>query len=274
MMKEFGRTGALLLLPSLMGFLLLYILPFLWGLRYSVSRSGFDDAFVGLSNYRYVIHSPSFRLALKNNLVFLAIGIPLLIVISFLLALLVYEVKASPWVKLAIVLPIAIPSASVSGFFREFMATGIHNLMDSDLAMVSVIILFIWRSTGYNLLVYLAALGSMDQSLLESALMDGASYRQRVQHVILPALTPATVFVSILSIINSYRVYKDVFILQGNYPNSRIYMLQHYMNNQFAHLQYQNLTAAAFLFVLLIFGVALIFFYVDHRYHLRTGGSH
>jgi len=252
--------------------MLLYTLPFLWGLRYSVSRSGFDDSFVGLHNYRVVLASPSFRLAFKNNVVFLAVGIPLLIVISFLLALLIHEVQSPSWVKLAVVLPIAIPSASVSGFFREFMATGIHNLMDSDLAMVSVIILFVWRSTGYNLLVYLAALGSMEHSLMEAAMMDGAGYWQRVRHVVIPLLTPATVFVSLLSVINSYRVYKDVFILQGNYPNSRIYMLQHYMNNQFGHLQYQNLTAAAFLFSLLIFGFAMLFFYVDHRFHTKTGG--
>lgn len=270
-MKAKNYKGYLFILPSLTGFFLLYILPFVWGIRYSVSRSGFDTSFVGLHNYKELLSSLSFKLALKNNIIFLFVGIPALIVISFLLALIIHEIEAPQIIKLAIILPIAIPSATVGGFFREVFASGINNIIDSDYAMVVAILIFIWRGTGYNLIVYLASLTQLDKSIIEAAKIDRANYFQIVRHIIIPQVTPATVFVSIISIINSFKVYKDLYILQGNYPNPHIYMLQHYMNNQFRALEYQKLTSAAYIFSIVIFFIALIFFFIDRR-HLEKGG--
>lgn len=250
---------------------MLYVLPFFWGIKYSVSRSGFDSSFVGLENYHAVFSSLSFRLALKNNLIFLLVGIPLLVIVSFTLALIIHEIKAPKILKLAIILPITIPSATVSGFFREIFATGVNNLMDSQFGLLVVLLIYLWRSTGYNLIVYLAAFIQLDQSVDEAAQIDGATYLQRLWHVTIPLVTPATVFVSIISIINSFKVYKDIYILQGNYPNSQIYMLQHYMNNKFRNLEYQKLTSAAYVFAIVIFTIALLFFYIDKRYLKKLG---
>lgn len=270
-LKTKSYKGFLFILPSLIGFFLLYILPFILGFRYSLAKSGFDTTFVGISNYRSILGSLSFKLALKNNITFLIIGIPLLIIISFILALIIHEIKAPRIVKLAIILPIAIPSATVSGFFNEVFASGINNLLDSDYAMVAAILIFIWRGTGYNLIVYLAALTQMDKSIIEAAKIDRANYLQIVRYIIIPQVTPSTVFVSIISIINSFKVYRDLYILQGNYPNPNIYMLQHYMNNLFRALEYQKLASAAYIFSLIIFLAALAFFYVDRQY--QQGGT-
>lgn len=261
----------LFILPSLIGFSLLYLIPFISGIRYSFSRSGFDTTFVGLKNYSSIFNSQSFRLALKNNLVFMLVGIPLIVGLSFFLALIIKEINAPKYVKLAIMLPITIPSATVSGFFRKIFGTGAFNLIDSEYAMIAVILIYLWKNTGYNLIIYLAGFTQMDKNIIEASKIDGANYYQRLRHVIIPLCTPITVFVVIISIINSFKVFKDVYILQGNYPNPQIYMLQHYMNNKFRDLQYEKLTSAAYIFSLVIFTFALIFFMIDKRYSKKVG---
>lgn len=270
-MKRF--KGYLFILPSLIGFSIFYIIPFFSGIRYSTFKSGFDKSFVGLQNYINVINSEAFRLALKNNVIFMAIGIPLAIVLSFILALIIEEIDASKYVKLAIILPIAIPSAITSGFFRKVFGSGIENILNSEYAMLAVIVIYIWRSIGYNLIIYLATLTHMDKSVIEASKIDGSTYIQRIRHIIIPLTTPTTVFVFIVSVINSFKVFKDVFILQGSYPNQRIYMLQHYMNNVFRNLRYQSLTAASYIFSILIFASAGIFFYMDKRFTRSIEGE-
>lgn len=260
-----------LMMPSFIGFSILYILPFLWGIKYSFSKSGFDDTFVGLSNYVDVLSGSAFRLALKNTAVFMGVSIPLIMVLSFLLALAIYELKPPKLVYLFIVLPIAIPSASAAGFFRKLLITGSFNLMDSDYAILGVILIFIWKNTGYNLIIYLAGLLQLDRSVLEAAEIDGAGYLQRLRNVILPMCTPVAAFAGIVTIINSFKSFKDVYILQGSYPNPQIYMLQHYMNNKFKDLQYEKLTSAAYIFAVVIFAFALLLFYMDRRHARKVG---
>lgn len=258
-------------LPSLLGFAVLYLIPFLWGIKYSLSKSGFDSTFVGFANYSEVFGSGAFRLAVKNTIVFMGVSIPLLMVLSFVLALALYELKPPRFVYLFIMLPIAIPSAAAAGFFRRFIGAGAFSLMNSDYAMLGVIMIFIWKNTGYNLIINLAGLLQLDTSVLEASKLDGATYWQRLRHVIIPLCTPTTVFAGIVTIINSFKVFKDVYVLQGSYPNPGIYMLQHYMNNKFSDLQYEKLTSAAYVFALAIFAFAFLLFLLDKRYARKVG---
>jgi multiple sugar transport system permease protein len=261
------------LLPSLIGFVVLYLIPFIWGIKYSFSRSGFDSTFVGFANYSEVLASGAFRLALKNTGIFMAIAIPLIMIVSFLLALAIYELKPPKFVYLFMILPIAIPSAAAAGFFRKLIGTSAFSLMNSDYAMLGVILIFIWKNTGYNLIINMAGLLQLDTSITEASKIDGATYFQRLRHVIIPLCTPTTVFAGIVTIINSFKVFKDVYVLQGSYPNPSIYMLQHYMNNKFNDLQYEKLTSGAYIFALVIFAFAFFLFYLDKSYTKKVGES-
>jgi len=263
--------GYLFILPSLIGFGILYVIPFLGGIKYSVSKSGFDNTFVALKNYKDVFSSEAFKLALKNTSFFMGLAIPLLIIISFILALIIYEIKAPKILKLFIILPMTIPSGTVAGFFRKIFGLDGFNIIDSEYAMLVVILIFIWRNTGYNLIVYLAGLSQINKEVVEAAKIDGANYFQRLKHIIIPLCTPTTVFVAIITIINSFKVFKDIYILQGDYPNPKIYMLQHYMNNKFRDLQYEKLTSASYIFTILIFAFAAIIFIMDRRYEKKVG---
>lgn len=270
-MKDLQKIkGYFYLLPSFLGFLIFYLIPFIWGIRYSFSFSSFDSTFVGFKNYIDILSSPSFVLALRNNITFMIIGIPLIVVISFIIAYIINEINAPKYIKLAIMLPIAIPSATVAGFFRKVFGTGAFNLIDSKYAMTVVLLIYLWKNTGYNLIIYLVRLDQIDKEIMEAAKIDGANFIHRLRYIIIPLITPATVFVLILSIVNSFKVFKDVYILQGNYPNPEIYMLQHYMNNKFKDLQYEHLTSAAYIFSLVIIGFALLFFLLDRKYSKKV----
>lgn len=274
MIKQLRQLKAMVyMLPSLIGFSILYLIPFLWGIKYSLSKSGFDDTFVGFANYSEVLSSSAFRLALKNTGIFMGVAIPLIMILSFLLAIAIYELKPPKFVYLFMVLPIAIPSAAAAGFFRKIIGTGAFSLMNSDYAMLGVLLIFIWKNTGYNLLINMAGLLQLDTSVIEASKIDGATYFQRLRHVIIPLSTPTTVFAGIVTIINSFKVFKDVYVLQGSYPNPSIYMLQHYMNNKFNDLQYEKLTSGAYIFALVIFAFAFLLFYLDKSYSKRVGES-
>lgn len=268
-MKKF--KAYLILLPSLFGFFLLYILPFFIGIKFSLQRSSFNQEFVGLANYIKLFENEAFVLALKNNLLFMAIAIPLVMVVSFGVSLLMYELKVSNWIKIAMIIPIAIPSAAVSGFFKTVFDADGFSIIESNYAMLAVIIIYIWRSAGFNIIIYMAALGQMNKSTIEAASIDGAGYMSRLYHIIIPMMIPSTFFVAIMSIMNSFKVFKDVYILQGAYPNPQIYMLQHYMNNIFSKLQNEKLTSAAYIFTIFIFLFALVFYRVERRYLDKVG---
>ncbi len=261
----------LVLLPSLTGFFLLYILPFVIGLKYSVQRSSFNKEFVGLKNYMDIFDNEAFTLALKNNMIFMVIGIPLIIILSFVVSVAIYELKVSKFIKFALIIPIAIPSAAVAGFFKSVFDAEIFSLIDSQYAMLAVIIIYIWRSAGFNIIIYTAALSQMNKSAIEASSIDGATYLQRLYHIIMPMMIPSTFFVAILSIMNSFKVFKDIYILQGKYPNPQIYMLQHYMNNIFSKMQIERLTTAAYIFTAFIFLFALVFYRIERNYLDKVG---
>lgn len=269
--EKVGLIGIWFILPSFLGFLVLFLIPYLIGIKLSFQNSSLDSTFVGFNNYILLFQNEAFRLAVKNTLFFMGIAIPLILVISFLLALILYEIPTPGFVKLFIILPMFIPSGTVAGFFNDLFGNGVDNLLNSDKAMWVLIVLFIWRNTGYNLILYLAGLMRIDKSIIESSEIDGVNYWEKVQHIYMPLCTPTTVFVTVLSIINSFKVFKDIYILQGPYPNPRVYLLQHFMTNKFQSLQYAELTSAAYIFTIGVLVVVYLLFLVDRNYAKKVG---
>ncbi len=253
---------------SFIGIIVLYLLPLLASIFFSFTLSGYSTEFVGFMNYNNVIHSGAFQLAFRNTIEFLCLGIPISILWSLLLAILLNKIGTPLQWTLFIISPMFIPSASVTGFFRSVFDT----FLLSDNAMIVIILIFIWRTTGYSLLVYLVALNKMDSELLEAAYLDGASELTTYRKVVLPLLTPATIFAVIISLMNGFKVYKDIYVLQGAYPNSNIYMLQHYMNNTFRKLDFVKLVSSSNIFSILIIVLLLIIFILERSTSKKING--
>lgn len=263
--------GVKYIIPSLTGFLILYLIPLFLVLKYSFQKSSFNTSFVGFDNYINIVHNKSFCLAMNNTIKFVIIAIPLIIVLSFLLALTVYETKPPKFVSLFIILPMVIPSGSIAGFFKEAFGSGTNNILETKYAMIIVVFLYIWRNTGYNFIIYLASFSKIDRGIIEASEIDGISYLGKIKHIFIPLTAPGTAFVGILSIINSFKIFKDIFIIQGEYPNPSIYMMQHFLNNKFNFLKYEELTTAANIFTLMTLILVFIFLRIDRNYARKVG---
>ena len=113
---------------------------------------------------------------------------------------------------------------------------------------------------GYEMIAVDASPDMLAEAREKAAELDGATGSYIFFHIKLRYLSPTVLFVTILSIINSFKVFREIYLLTGDYPYDGLYMLQHFMNNMFKHLDYQRLSAAAvFLAIVIVILVALLF---------------
>ena len=126
--------------------------------------------------------------------------------------------------------------------------------------MIVVLLLFLWKNLGYNMILFMSGLANIPRDLLEVADVSGASEAYKFFSIKLRYLSPTVLFVTILSLINSFKVFREVYLLTGDYPYESLYMLQHFMNNTFRSLDYQKLSAAAVVMALvMVVLIALLF---------------
>jgi len=254
--KEAGVAFAFLA-PSLAGFALFYLIPF--GQNVLISFQGrLEGEGWTLAGYRELLLSSSFRQAAANTLWFNALGVPVLVVLSLFLALLLNQrVFFRNWLRTAYVLPLVVPAASIVMVWQilfdwngSLNAAGHHfglsrqDWMKSDGSGTILILIYIWKYAGYNIVLFLAGLQNIPESYYEVADMEGAGPVRKLQ-ITLTYLTPTTVLVVLMSLLNSFKIFRETYLLAGDYPYDRIYMMQHYMNNMFLSLDIQKLSAAA-----------------------------
>lgn len=258
-----GVTAALFLLPSLIGFSVFYLIPFLLGLYESFTDGSLGGHLVGFSNYSELLHSASFRKAAGNTALFTAISVPLLIALSLALAIVLNRpLILRSWLRMSFMLPLVVPVASVVTVWQIFfdwngtLNAWLHDLgynridwMQSNWSMSIVVVMYLWKNVGYDMVLLLAGLQSIPKDYYETASLEGAGRWHRFRHITLVYLTPTLFFVLLISIIHSFKVFRETYLLAGDYPYDRLYMLQHYMNNMFSVLDVQKLTAAATLMV-------------------------
>ena len=130
--------------------------------------------------------------------------------------------------------------------------------LKSDKSMIVIVLLFLWKNLGYNMILFLSALNNIPKDLIEVADLEGASPMWRMVHIKFRYLSPTFMFVTIMSLINSFKLFREVYLLTGDYPHENLFMLQHFMNNTFRTLDYQKLSSAALVMaavMVLIIGV-------------------
>lgn len=268
------------LAPSLIGFSIFYLYPFIIGVGYSFMDRTTDGSFVGLSNYKQLLDSSSFHKASINTMMFTGISVPLMIIFSLLLAMFLNQnVFIRKWLRTAYILPLVVPVATVvlmwqilfdwNGVLNGFM----HNLgyermdwMKSEWARVVVAVISLWKNIGYNILLFLAGLQSIPKDYYETADLEGAGRIRKLTNITLVYLIPTMFFVVLMSIINSFKIFRETYLIAGDYPHDSIYMLQHYMNNMFFSLDVQKLTAASTLMVVFILIFVFAMFALERQF--------
>lgn len=278
------KAAVIFLFPSLCGFMIFYILPFIQVIKYSFITDTFSGKFAGISNYVNIMHSTSFIKAAVNTLNFTAVSVPLLIVFSLAAAMMLNgNAYFSNIFRMLFMIPITIPVASVvmvwqmmvdeRGFMNRIIAALGYipiDWMNSKAAIVVVILMFLWKNTGYNMILFIAALQNIPKEYYEYASIEGAGSVSKFKNITIVYILPTLFFVFIISIINSFKVFREVYLIAGSYPGDSIYMLQHYMNNMFMSLDYQKLSAAAVLMALAIVIMLTVMFEVKS---LLSGNS-
>ncbi|MCR8630238.1 carbohydrate ABC transporter permease [Paenibacillus radicis (ex Xue et al. 2023)] len=268
------------LVPSVLGFALFYLIPFAMGVFYSFMDGTVDGHFVGLNNYHELLASDSFRKAASNTFYFSAVSVPLILALSLVLALLLNRnIYLRKWLRTAYVLPLVVPVASIiliwqmlfdwNGSVNAWLSfNGIERVdwMKTDTARYVIIIVYLWKNIGYNVILFLAGLQQIPKDYYETAQIEGAGCLRQFGSITLVYLTSTMFFVVIMSIINSFKVFRETYLIAGEYPHDSIYMMQHYMNNMFTSLDIQKLTAAASLMVGSILLIVMGLFALERRY--------
>ena len=242
--------------PSLIGVGVFFIVPFGVVVYYSMIDGVGSRNFVFLENFIKLFNNSAFIMAAKNTLQFSAIAVPLAVILSIVLALM---------------LECRIPMKSqFRTFFLSPMMVPVDiakiDWLQSDHCQAVVIILFLWKNLGYNMILFMAGLANIPKELLEVADVEGASEWYKFFAIKLRYLSPTVLFVTILSLINSFKVFREVYLLTGNYPYEKLYMLQHFMNNTFKSLDYQKLSAAAVVMALVMVVLIALLFYAEDKF--------
>ncbi len=274
-----GCLAWLFLGPSLLGFSLFYLLPFAAGFYYSLVESPVNGNFVGLHNYAALLKNPSFLLALSNTAKFTLICVPLNMALSLGAALLLNrKIRGRNLFRTIFITPLVIPVASVVLVWQAFFDLNgvlnslIHALgcqpvdwLKTDWSRAVILVVYLWKNIGYCMILFLAGLQNIPAEYYEAARIDGAGRFQEFFRITLVYLTPTAFFVFVISIINSFKVFRETYLIAGDYPQNSIYMLQHYMNNMFLALDYQKLTSAAFIMAAFIVAVVFLLFRVERK---------
>lgn len=269
--KKRDYVPYLFLAPSLILVAAFILIPFMDVIRRSFF-SAMSNQFVGFKNYITLFQNDAFRLASWNTIKFSLICIPFLLVFSLLLALLVSAFKEQRGIfKTSFLLPMAIPVASIVLLWKAvFEKQGILNAVlewaglqpidwiHSEWAFLVLVFTYLWKNVGYDMILWLSGISGIPPALYESAQIDGAGAVQRFFKITLPNLMPTVFTTAVLSLLNSFKVFREAYLIAGPYPDKSIYMLQHLFNNWFTSLDIDKMCAGAVVMALVVFGVILL----------------
>lgn len=271
---------AVCLAPSLVGVLIFFILPFLVIIFYSMVDNPISKDFVFLDNYINIIKNNAFKKAALNTFTFSIISVPLAVVLSMLLAMLLdCKIPFVSQFRTSFLCPMMVPVASVvliwqvifhyNGALNEFLSNfGVDKIdwLKSDMGQIVVVLLFLWKNLGYNMILFLSALNNIPKDVLEVATLEGAGSMYKFFRIKLRYLSPTILFVTVLSLINSFKVFREVYLLTGDYPYDSLYTLQHFMNNTFRNIDYQKLSSAAILMAIVMIIIIGALFIAENKF--------
>ncbi|MBN1190573.1 MAG: sugar ABC transporter permease [Dehalococcoidales bacterium] len=277
-------VGLRFILPTLILWLVWDMWPFIYSIYLSFTSWDLMGAknFVGIDNYRALAGDPLFWKSLRNTLLWLVFTVPLGVILSLALALAINSTnRLKEFLRVTYFLPVITPIAAVSlvwsylyqpnfGFFNLILSLmGINGpdwLLDPNTALISVGIMSLWHRVGFNMVVYLAALQTIPQSYYEAASIDGASVWRKIRSITLPMLKPVTLFVIIMSSIQAFGSFTEIYIMTEGGPMRATTFLSYYLYELgFTKLQMGYASSIAIILFVLMFGLTMFLFYLMNR---------
>jgi multiple sugar transport system permease protein len=278
-----GRIAAGFLAPSMLGLLAFTAFPIVASLLL-----GFfdwpvigDHVFTGLKNYQNLLTSAEFKTAVINTIVFVVLYVPLNIVISLGLAVWISpRIRPRGLYRTIFFIPVVTPVVANAAIFSLILAP--NGLIDSLMqtwfgvqapnflgsktwAMPAVVMLSIWQGFGYNMLVFSAALDNVPTSLTEAATIDGAGPSARFFRIVLPLITPSIFFAVVLTLISSFQVFTQAYVLTGGGPGNATTTMVLYLYEQGFQFYKLGLASAIAWVLFIIILVITIFQFIGQR---------
>ena len=275
--RRWNFWGYLFILPNFLGFLLFMLVPIIMALVFSFTNydviSQMD--FVGINNYVGLFTDDQFITSLLNTLWFAVLTVPTGVILALLLAVLFNrQIRGISIFRTFVFIPVITSMVAVSlvwsmlyednaGLLNTllgYVGLGpVHWLTDTNIAMISIAIMSVWKGLGYNMTIFLAGLQGVPGELYEAATIDGATARQKFMKITVPMIAPTTYFVTLMALIGSLQVFDQVWIMTQGGPvdatkTVAVYLYQY--GFQFYKMGYA--CAAAYVLFILVFIVSLI----------------
>lgn len=277
-------TGLIFLSPSLAGVLIFVMFPFA-----DVVKRSFTTAVTGewngIENYKLVYENKAFLLAVENTLRFTGVCLPLLLGIGLFVAVRLSKLKYIAALKSCFLFPMAMPAATVvfiwkmvfyrQGFLNGFLTklaavTGwalpgmteggiiLTDYMGTEASFFVLVFSYLWKNLGYMVILWLAGIMSVSTDIVEAAKVDGAGEFCCFWRIVFPCLKGSLYTITVLSFLNSFKVFREAYLVAGSYPNESMYLLQHLFNNWFTNLEFDKMAAAAVTIAAVLFGFILL----------------
>jgi multiple sugar transport system permease protein len=274
-----GKAAAGFLAPSLLGLMAFTSFPIVASLLLSFYNWPVfgSHTFIGLKNFQTLLGNDAFRTAILNTLLFVVLYVPLNIVISLGLAVWISpRIKGRGFYRTMFFIPAVTPVVANAAIFSLVLSP--NGLVDSlsqtwlgrqapnflgstTWAMAAVVLLSIWQGFGYNMLVFSAALDAVPTSLTEQAAIDGAGTWARFFRIVLPLLTPSIFFAVVLTLISSFQVFTQAYVLTGGGPGNTTTTMVLYLYEQgFRFFKLGLASAVAWVLFLIILAITVFQF--------------
>ncbi|MDR2659873.1 MAG: sugar ABC transporter permease [Spirochaetaceae bacterium] len=265
---------------SLAGFALFYLIPFLISAAYAFTENPIKMRFVGFQNFIDIFKNKFFLLGLKNTFIFMIFAIPLSIVSALGLALALKKLaRFINLFSIIFLIPLVLPSATTAHFWTQVFAPngalngllykfGISgpNWLAGNHAMGVMIFIYIWKTLGYNTVLFMAGLNSIPYFYYDCASVLGAGTWRKFKNITLVYLTPTFFLVFMMSFVNSFKIFREVYLIEGEFPPDSVYLLQYFVNNTLLSLHYHRLVSAVYVLTLIIVIVVVVSFRFENRF--------
>ena len=270
--KNDKLTALIFILPAVLGTLIFIVIPVIFS--FSLSFVNWDllspMSFAGLNNYREVLTDSSFLQVLINTFVFAISTSVFAVIIPLVLAcILNNKIRGSNFYKTAYFLPFITPMIVIAivwqwifdpniGLLNQLFHLNIKWLYDARFAMPALITVSVWKLIGYNMIIFLSGLSTINQELLEAAKIDGANTWQTFKNVTVPLLSPTIFFVIVITTISSFQVFDLIYIMtEGGPDNSTMVMVYSIYKYAFEFFDIGKASAIAYILFAIIFVLVL-----------------
>ncbi len=280
-MKEFlsklankqNFAGVLFILPSLFGTIVFIIIPIVCSFGLSFAKWDLLNPiqFVGLENYKVVLTEPVFVKIIINTFVYAISTSVFGVIIPLILACIINnKIKGADFFKTAYFLPFVTPMIVIGiiwewifdpniGCLNHLLHLHINWLYDTNFAMPTLIIVSVWKLIGYNMILFLTGLSTINQELLEASKIDGANAYNTFKHVTIPLLSPTIFFVTIITAITSFQVFDLIYVMtQGGPLDSTNVLVYAIYKNAFEYFNVGKASALAYVLFAIIFVLTLV----------------